>query len=303
MKNKFLPNPIYLLFIIIGLASLTIHGTNAYFSDQVVVSGNNLSTGHWVKPTVDIKAENSDGPLSIDKNTNITLSWTSADADTCVATGDWTGAKPHNGSEIINDLEVDQEFILTCENLSGPTSDSVTVNINVPPPAILKVVINEVYYDVKNDGTKGTEALNEWIELFNAGDIAANLKGWTLTDNSGNAKTLSLADLTLSPQQFAIIAKNIASFLSYWPGTPASTLMIEIPDNNALLNDGDRLILKNENNEVVDQMSYGTDTTVLTPAVPDVPEGQSIERNPDGQDTDPATAADFVPNPTPTPGL
>lgn len=299
MKNFFLK------VILFGLASFGVFSTSSVFTNQASVASNQFSVGTWptTPPVVDIKAEDLDGPVLVDKNANITLSWTTTDATTCSASGGWTGVKAVSGSEIINNLETDQEFTLTCTNLAGSASDSVTVNIKndpltPPPPPVLKVVINEVYYDVAPP--KGTENLNEWIELFNSGNVAANLKNWTLTDNSGNAKTLSAEDLILSPQQFAIIVKNIASFLTYNPETPATTLLIEIPDNNALSNTGDRLILKDENGVVMDEMSYGTDTTILSPAVPDVAEGESVERAPDGTDTD--TAADFVTNETPTPG-
>lgn len=259
-KMKMIPAIVFVLSII----SLGAFSTDAVYTSHASVRNNQFSTGEW---------ENK--------------------IDLCHATGSET-----NPYEEISIALSALEAHLAHGDIYPVPAEGCPMPEPPESPTTARVVINEVYYDVSPP--KGTETLNEWIELFNSGDAAANLKNWTLTDNTGNAKSLSLQDLLLNPQQFALIVKNIASFLTYWPETPASTLMIEIPSNNALSNDGDRLILKNENGEVMDQMNYGTDTTILDPAIPDVSEGQSIEREPDGTDTN--TAADFVANPAPTPG-
>ena len=47
-------------------------------------------------------------------------------------------------------------------------------------------------------------------------------------------------------------------------------------------------------------MSYGDDTSQLNPSETDVVEGHSLEREPDGVDTN--TNADFVDRTIPTPG-
>jgi len=39
------------LFLIIGLLSLATLTTNAYFSDQITVTGNEFSTGAWLPPS------------------------------------------------------------------------------------------------------------------------------------------------------------------------------------------------------------------------------------------------------------
>ena len=51
---------------------------------------------------------------------------------------------------------------------------------------------------------------------------------------------------------------------------------------------------------VIDQMSYGTDTTAFDPACPGVKEGHSLERSPANVDTD--TAADWIDQEFPNPG-
>jgi len=165
-----------------------------------------------------------------------------------------------------------------------------------------RVVINEVYYDV--DGTHGGDGnvanSGEWIELYNAGDAAVNLKDWTITDNT-TMRTIHAASHILNPGQFALIAKDNSVWSLYW-SVPAGVEVIELGNviGGGLSNSGDRLILKDDGGNIVDQISYGTDITILDPAIIDVADGHSIERNPAGIDTD--TAADFVNRTTPTPG-
>ncbi len=52
--------------------------------------------------TVDLKANNSNGPISVSyNNRTINLSWNSSGADTCTASGDWSGLKGISGNEQI----------------------------------------------------------------------------------------------------------------------------------------------------------------------------------------------------------
>ncbi|MCK4362889.1 MAG: hypothetical protein KAW13_06360, partial [Dehalococcoidia bacterium] len=67
-----------------------------------------------------------------------------------------------------------------------------------------------------------------------------------------------------------------------------------------LSNDGDRLILEDSAETVIDAISYGDDDTIMLPPCQDVAAGNSLERQPAGLDTD--QASDFVDNPNPTPG-
>lgn len=69
---------------------------------------------------------------------------------------------------------------------------------------------------------------------------------------------------------------------------------------SGLGNTGDRLILKDSEGTVIDQMSYGTDTTAFDPPCSDVDAGHSLERSPANVDTD--TAEDWIDQESPNPG-
>ena len=82
-------------------------------------------------PVVDLKADGSDGPITILSGTSATLSWTSANVASCTASGDWSGEKALSGSESTGSLVSSKTYVLACDAVS----DSVTVNVNQEPIA------------------------------------------------------------------------------------------------------------------------------------------------------------------------
>lgn len=164
------------------------------------------------------------------------------------------------------------------------------------------VVINEIYYDPDKDhviaGGDGANS-SEWIELYNKSLKTVNLKNWKIIDNNNLERLISANDRLLNPGEYVILAKS-SEVASIWniPGD------IFIPINElfglGLSNSKDRVILKDHNGQIIDQISYGEDITAFNPSLPDVAQGHSLEREPDGADTD--SNADFVNRDTPTPG-
>lgn len=184
-------------------------------------------------------------------------------------------------------------------------SDSVSISGNTfetgsweaPAPTSARVVINEVYYDVAPD--KGLDSGDEWIELYNAGGTDISLKDWTISDNT---TTVTIhADKTIVAGGFALVSKDHSPWSLYW-SVPSGVEIIELGSliGGGLANGGDRVILKDNLGNIIDQMSWSTNRTVFDPPCPDVLEGHSLSRNPLGFDTD--TAADFIDLASPTPG-
>lgn len=81
-------------------------------------------------PTVDIKANGSDGPIAIDCDTSAALTWTSTYANSCFASGHWSGNKATSGIESTGALSSSKTYTITCSGDGGVASDSVTVNVN-----------------------------------------------------------------------------------------------------------------------------------------------------------------------------
>jgi hypothetical protein len=84
-------------------------------------------------PSVDIKANGSDGPITINYDATANLSWTSSNANSCYAYNAWTGSKSINGSETTNHLTSNKTYTITCTGDGGSASDSVTVRVSDEP--------------------------------------------------------------------------------------------------------------------------------------------------------------------------
>jgi hypothetical protein len=76
-------------------------------------------------PTVTLTAN----PTSVAMNGSTTLTWTSSDATSCTAGGNWSGSKPLSGSESVGPLTQDSTFTLTCTGPGGSTNAPVTVTV------------------------------------------------------------------------------------------------------------------------------------------------------------------------------
>jgi uncharacterized repeat protein (TIGR01451 family) len=106
--------------------TLTCTGPGGSVSDSVTVNVDH----YYDYPTVNIKANGSNGPISIPRNSSATLSWNSSDADSCYASGAWSGNKALSGSQSTGSLTSSRTYTLTCTGPEGSVSDSVTVNVD-----------------------------------------------------------------------------------------------------------------------------------------------------------------------------
>ena len=124
-------------------------------------------------PTIDIEANNSDGPITVSWNSNVTLSWTPANSSSCTASGDWSGGKDastgtHSQSTGNLTNPVTYNYTLTCFG-NGSTSDTVQVIVNNPVP---------------NDPANVTVTPPDYCISGPAATI-----GWTYSDPSGSPQS------------------------------------------------------------------------------------------------------------------
>jgi len=209
-----------------------------------------------------------------------------------------------------------KEFAALCNNFPGPNfcprglSDVIIVGYDDNGCAIYdcrepelntKVVINEVYYDVDSEhGSESGANIDEWVELYNNSDENINLKDWKIGDGSGEV-LISHSNTYIPSHGFLLLAKS-ASTWSYWDiAAGAEKVSLGQKIGGGLNNSGDSIILIDSSDKIVDQISYGNDTSIFNPAITDVAEGHSISRNPNGRDTD--SILDFIDLISPTPGI
>jgi hypothetical protein len=82
-------------------------------------------------PTVNLSAS----PISVISGGSTNLSWTSTNATSCTAGGDWTGTKSLNSTapETISNITTNKTFTLTCKNVQNlETTSSVSVSVVLP---------------------------------------------------------------------------------------------------------------------------------------------------------------------------
>lgn len=92
-----------------------------------------------IKPVVDLKINNSDGPLSVISGQNLQITWQATNAATCVADNDfslgnqvWKGVKNAGGGSENTSIATPATvtFSLKCSNASGEAIDKVVVAVN-----------------------------------------------------------------------------------------------------------------------------------------------------------------------------
>ena len=118
------------------------------------------------------------------------------------------------------------------------------VGFVLPLPA--SIVINEIHYnpDVKTEPV-------EFVELYNAGVTPVNLAGWRFSDGLA----FIFPSTNVAPGGFVVVAQNPATLLSKFGVTGA--LGPFKPDGSSELSStGERLVLRDAANNVVDEVDY-----------------------------------------------
>lgn len=139
------------------------------------------------------------------------------------------------------------------------------------------LVINEIYYNAFNEPSE------EWLEVYNPTDGELSLKDWSLVEGS---HTFVFPDITILSQDYLVIAHSLAAFRNLFQVEATFEW-----SNMALNNTGDTIYLLNDNQEIIDEVTYPSKSAE---------EGNSIERLPKGNDNDDFNQ-DFIEQPNPSP--
>jgi hypothetical protein len=91
--------------------------------------------------------------------------------------------------------------------------------------------INEVY-----PNPPGSPEVDEFIEIYNVGDVAIDIYGWTIHDTIGSSKEYIFPQVIVEPKQFFVL-KNSQSQI-------------------VLNNTADGLVLKSSQGEIIDEMQF-----------------------------------------------
>jgi hypothetical protein len=72
-------------------------------------------------------------PVTVVTGRSVTLTWSSTDATTCVASGGWSGARPLAGAETIAAVNANTSFKLACTGPGGGKEATVAVTVTAAP--------------------------------------------------------------------------------------------------------------------------------------------------------------------------
>ncbi len=99
---------------------------------------------------------------------NTTLQWSSNNATSCSATGDWSGTYGTSGTEVINISTFGtKNFILTCEGPGGSNNESVSASLNSDP-------LYSYQWHLKNTGQTNFASLSEGTSDLNIEDVISS---------------------------------------------------------------------------------------------------------------------------------
>ena len=99
---------------------------------------------------------------------NTTLQWSSNNATSCSATGDWSGTYGTSGTEAINISTFGtKNFILTCEGPGGSNNESISVSLNSDP-------LYSYQWHLKNTGQTNFASLSEGTFDLNIEDVISS---------------------------------------------------------------------------------------------------------------------------------
>ncbi len=138
--------------------------TATFVNDRGVASCSTDVTKQNPLGTVDLKVNNSDGPVTVAAGAALTASWSGSNLSTgtnpCTATATpttntWTGAKPTSGSGVgLDNTTVGvRDYNISCTTSSGSTAtDAVRVTVVAPPSVTLRANNNTgtVYVNIND---------------------------------------------------------------------------------------------------------------------------------------------------------
>ncbi len=171
-------------------------------------------------PTVNLIAN----PTSVQYNGNSTLTWTSTNANSCYATGGWTGTKTTNGSYSLGGLTTTKTYTITCSGNGGTASDSVSVYVtSMPDPdPVYAPTVNLTIND--NSIPYNGNATLSWTST-NANYCTAS-NGWSGTKStSGNETKYNLT----SGKTYTLTCTGDG-------GSASKSVYVAVEDNNQNIN-------------------------------------------------------------------
>ncbi|TFB08179.1 hypothetical protein E3V08_05175 [Candidatus Atribacteria bacterium MT.SAG.1] len=129
--EKALPQTGFYCITISGLLPSTTYHYRAVARNSASTSyGEDKSFTTVSGPSVDLRVNGYNGPISVPYNGSVNLTWYSSNVDSCYASNGWSGSKSVSGSESRTNLTFSKTYTITCSGSGGSVSDSVSINVD-----------------------------------------------------------------------------------------------------------------------------------------------------------------------------
>ena len=119
---------------------LNCSGAGGAASDAVSVTVNSVPVD---PPSVSLTAN----ATQVDAGDSVTLSWSSSNANSCSASGDWSGARSANGQQSVGPLQSNSTFVISCSGDGGTATDTVNVAVTAANPPTLSLSASTTQVD------------------------------------------------------------------------------------------------------------------------------------------------------------
>lgn len=143
-------------------------------------------------------------------------------------------------------------YVVAQDDEGTPNVQATPVKLNFPE----RIAITEFI----NDPT-GSDATDEWIELFNYGQDAVDLTDWTISDEDLDDDVIS--SVTIAAGDYIILAKSKTDFETQWLSSVPDARVVEIA-GISLANSSDEIILSDPNGNIIWSLAYSDDESVGT---------------------------------------
>ncbi|TNF89155.1 MAG: hypothetical protein EP301_03565 [Gammaproteobacteria bacterium] len=150
----------------------------------------------------------------IDPGGSVTLSWSATNADTCTASGGWSGDKNTSGSELVSGIDNGTTFTLSCSGSGGNVMEMLTVSTlssvalnwvapqeNVDGTLLTDLAGYRIYYGTSSRNYTGMVELNEPADTSHTLSLASGdyYVAMTALDQEGNESSYSNEVLKSAP--------------------------------------------------------------------------------------------------------
>lgn len=140
-------------------------------------------------------------------------------------------------------------------NINSNDADEGSYNYAVQGAGAERIAITEWISD-----PMGSDATDEWVELYNYGASPIDLQNWRIKDEGTDNSLISSASFIVPAGGYVILAKNKAAFEAQWLNGCVHANILEVAGLN-LSNSADEIIIENGMGSTVWSVAYANDET------------------------------------------